>query len=495
MVVPAKAGPRATRGQETQGVEEAHAKRTQSEQITDEIQRLRDLYGQTLGRNAKAIPFNEAEKFFQKIEEFTRATHVFDACERVETAAKQVEKVVGKLEDRWKEKVTPTSYAQAVRGRLAGASQGPAVRSLTANQRETKRVIIKIPNKEEAELIKERSREEIAERTERAISETHANHRVIAVEKLRSGDLAIHMDSTTAKKDLEADAEWAKTVTPGAIVHQRTWQVLIHGVRVASYSSDTWEEYAKRMEKENIRLHPGLKILGMRWIGRTTRQEYAPLVVEVGQATQANRMINEGVVIAYDLKIVERYEPKCRIIQCFKCQRYGHISTQCRGTQKCGHCGGNHGTIDCADGTHAKRRSCAACDGGEHASWSTACPARIRETKRAKTTRLTMATLYPTPSEPTINNQAESPATSIRFVGASQTPEGWTLASSVKKRKFNTPGRPTGAINKAKTITPDAATQTLSFLSQQSRQNATEKQASNPLITDTQESIDLMSTQ
>lgn len=493
MSVPAKAGSRATRRQETQGVDEAHAERTQSEEITEQIKKLRDLYGQKLGRAAKAIPFSEAEKLFQRIEELTRTIRVFDACERVEVSAKQIEKVAGKLEDRWKEKTTPTSYAQAVRGGIAGTSQGPAARTLTTSQREAKRVIIKIPDKEEAETIKERSREEIAEKIERATRETHAKHRVIAVEKLRSGDLAIYTDSTAAKRDLETDTTWAKTVTPGATVYKRTWPVLIHGVRVADYPPDAWEEHAKRMEKENARLHPGIKILGMRWLGRITQQVHAPLVVEVGQAAQANRMINEGVVIAYDLKIVERYEPKCRIIQCFKCQRYGHISTQCKATQRCGYCGGSHSTVDCADKTQAKRRSCAACDGGEHSSWSTACLARAREAKRAKIARLTMATLYPTTEESTTQNQGESPTLGFRFTSGSQAPEGWTIVST-KKRKFNNLGRPTGSVNKAKTITPDAHTQTLNFTPQIS-QNIPEEQANSTLIADTQEDMDLTLTQ
>jgi len=63
-------------------------------------------------------------------------------------------------------------------------------------------------------------------------------------------------------------------------------------------------------------------------------------VVEVESAEQANHLINEGVAIAYDLKMVERFDPKCRIIQCFKCQRYGHTSTHCTNKQKCGHCEG-----------------------------------------------------------------------------------------------------------------------------------------------------------
>jgi hypothetical protein len=52
------------------------------------------------------------------------------------------------------------------------------------------------------------------------------------------------------------------------------------------------------MKKENEKFHPGLKILGMRWLGRVKGiKDYAPLIVKVLCAEQANRIIRESVVI------------------------------------------------------------------------------------------------------------------------------------------------------------------------------------------------------
>jgi len=153
--------------------------------------------------------------------------------------------------------------------------------------------------------------------------------------------------------------------------------VLVHGVRVADYPGDAYEENARRIKAENARQHPGLKIKGVRWLGRVEgNRDYAPLVVEVESVEQANRLIREGMVMKYDLKMVETYNSKCRLTQCFKCQRYGHTSLTCKSQQKCGYCGGGHITEQCADKTQATHKRCAACDGGEHMSWSQACPAR-----------------------------------------------------------------------------------------------------------------------
>ena len=84
-------------------------------------------------------------------------------------------------------------------------------------------------------------------------------------------------------------------------------------MRVASYPITVWEEHAIRIQAENARTHPGLKVVGMRWLGRASEKEYAPLLVEVSTAEQANRLINKGLAIVYNLKIVKRFNLKARI--------------------------------------------------------------------------------------------------------------------------------------------------------------------------------------
>jgi hypothetical protein len=52
----------------------------------------------------------------------------------------------------------------------------------------------------------------------------------------------------------------------------------------------------------------------MRWLKRTNRKKFGPLVIEVDSAKQANRLIIEWIVLEYDLKLVKRYDAGCRII-------------------------------------------------------------------------------------------------------------------------------------------------------------------------------------
>jgi len=50
----------------------------------------------------------------------------------------------------------------------------------------------------------------------------------------------------------------------------------------------------------------------MRWLKRTNRKEFSSLIIEVKSAKPANRLIIEGLILGYDLKLVERYDTGCR---------------------------------------------------------------------------------------------------------------------------------------------------------------------------------------
>jgi hypothetical protein len=171
--------------------------------------------------------------------------------------------------------------------------------------------------------------------------------------------------------------------------------------------------------------------------------------------------------MGYDLKLVERYDAGCRITQCFKCQKYGHISSICPNAEKCGHCGSDHTTEKCAGVSPTLRKRCAACQGGEHTSWSAECPARVKETLRAKAARAALPKLFPVSTTvPTLREAfgaVSVPATDSKHLsGGSQATENWSTVAT-KKRKLQIPGRPIGAVSKAKTITKDVNQSIFSF--------------------------------
>jgi hypothetical protein len=132
----------------------------------------------------------------------------------------------------------------------------------------------------------------------------------------------------------------------------------------------------------------------MRWLKRINRKEFGLLVIKVDSAKQANRLIIERIVLRYDLKLVERYDIGCRITQCFKCQKYGHISLICLNKETCGHCGKDYNTEIYVGISTTPRGRCAACHKGQYILWFGEYFARVKEIARAKTARRALSRLF-----------------------------------------------------------------------------------------------------
>lgn len=65
-------------------------------------------------------------------------------------------------------------------------------------------------------------------------------------------------------------------------------------------------------------------------------------------------------------------------LRCYKCQRYGHVAAACRGTRRCGRCGGDHEIFGCKE----KEVKCGSCGGG-HIAGSWECE-QYRQAKRVQ---------------------------------------------------------------------------------------------------------------
>lgn len=71
-----------------------------------------------------------------------------------------------------------------------------------------------------------------------------------------------------------------------------------------------------------------------------------------------------------------------RPMRCYKCQRYGHVANNCRGSVRCPKCGGSHGYDQCSK----ESPSCLHC-GGDHSVAFTGCP-KYKEAKEVQTFRI-----------------------------------------------------------------------------------------------------------
>jgi hypothetical protein len=199
------AAPREVRGQTAHVASEEQARsiRARREEIIEEIKRMRGSYSQKNAGTPRSIPYTAVEKLFDKVEEWARH-------ERVETAAKRIEEAVGKMEKQEGTIRGSVTYAQAASKGAAGVHQGRnghLGQAPAASPREEKRIIVRIPDDTQTKAIGEQSREEIMARIRGDASDAQETSGVIAVRKLKSGDLAVHVNSSRAKKEMEEKTE------------------------------------------------------------------------------------------------------------------------------------------------------------------------------------------------------------------------------------------------------------------------------------------------
>jgi hypothetical protein len=354
-------------------------------------------------------------------------------------------------------KIQPRSqatYAQAARAGIACVS--PAFAPLCAAPVETtnvsKQLLIKIAPNDSA-ILKDLSPEQIVKRLQED-GETPAAQSIIAAKKLPSGDVILHLNNVLDKAKLQANTEWTSKLGPSAKIHTNTFPVLIHSVSTAGSLREDPSPLAHTIVTENLKRHPGLKILKTAWLNKITEDKrFSSLIVHVASAAQANRLITEGVLLRYELKTAERFDRRSRIIQCYKCQQYsGHTSHTCNGPERCGNCGQEHKTAACTIDTQAIPRRCAACNGANHPSWSPHCPARIKDAERAKHAKELCPWLYPMSAQPAKDTQViqTHPSSLVRQTQANSQPiifnsqEEWSSQESGirKKRTLKPSGRP-----------------------------------------------------
>jgi hypothetical protein len=72
---------------------------------------------------------------------------------------------------------------------------------------EEKKIIIHLPDTTTAEIIRDQSREKIIERIREGAGAAPTNRQMIAVRKLKSGDLIIYINSTMTKKEIKTTVD------------------------------------------------------------------------------------------------------------------------------------------------------------------------------------------------------------------------------------------------------------------------------------------------
>lgn len=238
---------------------------------------------------------------------------------------------------------------------------------------------------------------------ERAIEQSEnehvANIKVMSSNQLKSGDLSIKTATNSDTEALRQFADdWTHRIGQGATVKTPTYGILVHGIRTSTIDMDKFEDNKEQILQDNKPFIPRADIKYMAWLTRRALTKSASsAIIEFTRPEDANKIIDEGLVWQGEVFQCERYERQCRLKQCFNCQKYGHIGTQCKAPTACGYCAEEHASRGCpskSDRTTA--RKCAACHGA-HEAWNPQCPTRKDEIARAKAAYSIRAQYHPVP--------------------------------------------------------------------------------------------------
>ena len=225
------------------------------------------------------------------------------------------------------------------------------------------------------EHIKQQSHAEITAKLQQNVeSQMKDNFPIIhGIAKLKSQDIRIHCNTEEEVKQLR-ELNWNEAYD-GLTVHRPKYGLMIPGISIDMIDPNDVKnpELARQLENQNK--GSGIQITGMKLLRRKRKNNarYYSLVVFLTSPEAADRCMKHGFYINHQRFHPEKYAPQFQLIQCYKCQKYGHHATSCKSLHEiCAKCGEHHPTPQC----HSETHKCAGCK-GEHPAWHHDCPNRI----------------------------------------------------------------------------------------------------------------------
>jgi hypothetical protein len=274
------------------------------------------------------------------------------------------------------------TYANvAARGGLAASINNPQ-NQRTSHVQTLHEIIVNIRDPITIQNVRAMSPRSLKAHVDHAIEQSNNENidklKAVSANQLKSGDLSIKTATTADMEALRQFAgEWEHHLGNNATVRIPTYGILAHGIRTRSMNMDEFDQWREELLQDNKPFIPKAEIKHIDWLTRSAHTKSAStIVVEFSEAEGANKVIDEGLIWQGEVFQCERYDRQCRLRQCFRCHKYGHIGTQCKAPIVCGYCAQGHATRECpSKDDHAYPRKCAACD-GIHEAWHSRCPTR-----------------------------------------------------------------------------------------------------------------------
>ncbi|KIV98360.1 uncharacterized protein PV09_09800 [Verruconis gallopava] len=224
---------------------------------------------------------------------------------------------------------------------------------------------------------------------------------------------AIAQGGVTNAKVIQSAQEWVTRIGNGMSIRRQTYGVLIHSVYTKDVDMDRLDEINAAILSENKPFIPTAEIKYIGWLSRKAQtKRMSTLVIEFTKPEDANKIIDEGLTWQGCHHDTERYERQCRLKQCFNCQKYGHIGTQCKARTACGHCAQEHNSRDCPSKADTPKK-CAGCN-GPHESWNRHCKIRKEQLTRTKAAYDNRPKYHPVLETPKPVAQVGNPITGMK---------------------------------------------------------------------------------
>ncbi len=192
---------------------------------------------------------------------------------------------------------------------------------------------------------------------------------ILSIRRLLSDDLKLLARFEKTKKRMKQDKELLHDITSSTTAMRRTYVVLTHDVRMSNVNTFNQQTTINQIVKQNSSLHKNLNIVRVIWTKKIERlrKEHSSLIIELVSSETTNRLIKDELLNDYSHRVCEYFEKKCRIKQCFRCQKYDHVNKACRNDEKCDFCACEHFSFECR--TFNEHRKCVNCV-DKHSAWS-----------------------------------------------------------------------------------------------------------------------------
>ncbi len=325
--------------------------------IHEKLNKLRVFYEFNERRNNELMLWRKMRRLTKMIEKLTRqhvAALTVNRC--MKNQLKRLKKIMSRLEKKFaKKKRRVDNWAKRANEKSTTSFESHLVLSVdvaSSVQNHCKKFKIKIFVKEKKKIkrIMMTTTENIMRWVrEIDVDEMLSTRKNIETMKRWSNLLIFQVKIKDRKRILKKNDFWIKKISSNASLHEVSFKIVIHEIKVEEMSKDIEKKRAKALIKINKDIHLKMMIEKVEWLTKNSEQKrYISLMIHVVNVKMMNKLIDKKVCHEINIKITQFYDSNCRIHQCLKYQDYDHKTYECRNKQRCIYCTLDHRLKHCS---------------------------------------------------------------------------------------------------------------------------------------------------